>query len=168
MSELWDTYDAINALWKTVPEQAMKEAVPAVAPKVFDWLWNRIGASDYFDLLPVSYRDEVRAKNWSERAVIANAGFPGGYKPETTLRDLVHYNSHWVDQHLRGSLDPHGGHFNHDVEHARLELELTTLVVNEWLPTVPAGLPGEALRAIRNPELATAVRFSSHTGAPGI
>lgn len=86
MSEPWDTYDATNALWKTVPEQAMKGAVPAVAPRVFDWLWNRIGASDYFDLLPASYRDEVRAKNWSERAVIANAGFPGGYKLETITR----------------------------------------------------------------------------------
>lgn len=69
------------------------------------------------------------------------------------LRDLVHYNSHWIDQHLRGSLGPYGGHFNHDVEHARLELELTSLVVNEWLPMVTAGLPGEALTAIRNPEL---------------
>jgi hypothetical protein len=127
-----DSYDAIAALWARVPEQAMKEAVPLIAPKVFDWLWTKIGASDYFDLLPAWYRDEVRAKNWSRSAVIANAGFPGCYKPGTTLPDFVHYHSHWLDQHLRGSLEGNGRLFNHDMEQARVELELTTLVIG-WL-----------------------------------
>ena len=130
MSDIEDTYDAIEGRWKTVPEPAMREAAQAVAPRIFDWWWNRIGASDYFDLLPEWYRDEVRAKHWSKTAVVANAGFPGCSFRNQTLRDLVHYNAHWVDQHMRGSL--HNRHFNHDREQAKLELELTCLVI-DWL-----------------------------------
>ncbi|HVC57390.1 MAG TPA: hypothetical protein VND95_15650 [Stellaceae bacterium] len=135
-TEMHETYDQINAMWAEVDRPiADDDYRSGKVSEVIRWCRDQLGGRDQ-DLVPPDRWEQASREGWSERATYGPFFLP---KPGQSFSRYVHDVAHDVYLMLPLSRDGSRNYDRHGVEHARVELELTELVVG-WLADEANGI----------------------------
>jgi hypothetical protein len=135
-SEMHSIYQQVNSTPETLWPLTRDNSDKGWEDEVIRWIREKLGGRD-LNLIPPERREAARTQNWSPRATYSCLPKLG---PETTWRRFIHDCAHYTHQMLYGSEAP-----THSVDHARLELELTELVIG-WFKDEAKGITRSFLR----------------------
>jgi hypothetical protein len=149
-TEMHATYDRINAMWREVDRAiTCHDRREGKIAEMIRWCRDRLGGRDQ-DLVGPERWETASREGWSERATYSCLP---GWKPDSTWGHYIHDVAHWLYPMLPSD-DAYRRYGDHDLGHARLELELTELVVG-WLTDEADGVKRSfpPLKLSRPPDL---------------
>jgi hypothetical protein len=157
-TEMHEIYSRINSMWSGV-SPVITDRTDGKIAEVIRWCRDRLGGRDQDLVGPERWENACR-DGWSEQATYSCLPSP---KREQTWSGYVHDIAHWLYPMLPSD-DRFRRYGDHDVGHARLELELTKLVLG-WLIDEANGIKRSfpPLKLLRPPDLRRAQE--PHTAA---
>lgn len=133
--EMHEIYARINSAWRETPRVITDDDRRAEKiAEVFRWCRDRLGGRDQ-DLVGPERWEKASRDGWSTQATYSCLP---GWGPGETCPEYIHDVAHWLYPMLPSN-DDYRRYGDHDVGHARLELELTELVVG-WLADEACGI----------------------------